>query len=93
MVLRKLTYEQYLQFCSFLQAKAYAEPLDAGYLVNMTVNGDDYVIKVQPDSHNKVAILQALRSSRETDGLHVELITNNNLLTAFFELLLYQGVA
>ena len=55
------------------------------------VNGTEYQIKLQPEDHNRIAILYALRVDR-MDGPTYELITANVLLSAFLELLLEQGL-
>ena len=88
MLIRDLTQNQYKQFCEELSQKARTDSLDTSYTVDMQINGIEYILKVQPERRNKVAILQVLRIGK--DG-H-ELIIRNHLLAAFLELLLYQGV-
>ena len=61
MVIKKLKPDQYHALCHCLQAKAYAEPLDASYTVKMQVNSMEYAVKIQPEEECCVAALQALK--------------------------------
>lgn len=72
--------------------KAHAEPLDASYKVDMTINGMKYVLKIQPENRCRMAALQALRIDRDEDGPHFELITSGNLPSSLLEIFIYQGV-
>ncbi len=94
MIIRRLKASQYDRLKQVLAAQAQAQPrlLDASYTVPLSVNGAEYAVKLLPDRHNQVAVLQALRVVREKEELHVALITEGGLLTAFLELLLYQEV-
>lgn len=91
MIIRSLNTAQYERLCHDLQESAHAEPLDASYTLRMTVNGAEYAVKLQPEAHNKIAVLQALRMFRGQSAPDFELITHGGLLSAFLELLLYQG--
>ena len=93
MILRELSEDHYNQFQTLLRKKAQAAPLDASYTVRLVVNGAEYAVKVQPERHCRIAVLQALRITRDREGLHFTLITQGGLLNAFLELLLYQSVA
>ncbi|CAB1245033.1 conserved protein of unknown function [Ruminococcaceae bacterium BL-6] len=93
MIVRQLRQSQYDDFRESLRRNAQAEPQDAGYTVKMTVNGAEYAVKVQPERHCKVAVLQARRIYREQNSPGFELITEGNLLSSFLELLIYQGVS
>ena len=66
MIIRQLKETQFEHLHNALIMKAHAEPLDASYTVNMTINGAEYAVKVQPEQHNKMAVLQALRISDKT---------------------------
>ena len=92
MIIRKLTEEKFNSFTRELIAKSRTEPLDLSYAVEMTVNGVEYTIKLQPERHNRIAVLQAMRILREENGPRYEQITQGTLLTAFMEILLYQGL-
>ena len=92
MITRTLTQNKYEYLCASLAQKAYAQPLDASYTVNMFVNGVEYALKLQPERHRRIAVLQALRVYREESNPEFVLITQGNLLSALLELLIYQGV-
>lgn len=91
MIIRQLKEKQFEHLHNALMMKAHAEPLEASYTVNMTINGAEYALKVQPERHNKMAVLQALRIFREEYGPNFELIEQPGVLSAFLEILIYQG--
>ena len=93
MIMRELSEERFNQVQNLLREKAQAAPLDASCTVRLVVNGEEYVVKLQPERHCRIAVLQALHIARDRDGLHFALMTQGGLLNAFLELLLYQGVA
>ena len=92
MIIQQLKEKQFESLHNSLMMKAHAKPLEASYTVNMTINGTEYAVKVQPERHNKMAVLQALRIYRGECGPNFELITKGNLLSSFLEILIYQGV-
>lgn len=92
MIIRELKQWKYEHLCKDLIEKAHAEPLEASYTVDMQINGVSYAVKIQPENHCRMAILQAYRIDREEDGQNFELITSGNLLSALLEILIYQGV-
>jgi len=92
MIIRQLKQHQYDCLHKALMKRAHAEPLDASCIVNISLNGAEYAIKVQPENHRKMAVLQALRIYRDEDGPNFELITKGSLLSSFLEMLIYQGV-
>lgn len=91
MIIRQLKQDQYEQLQKYLWQNAHAAPLDASCTVGMTVNNAEYTVKVQPERHCKMAVLQALRIDRDATGPHFELITKGFLLSSFLEILVYQG--
>lgn len=93
MIIRQLKEKQFESLHHSLMMKAHAEPLEASYTVNMTINDAEYAVKVQPERHNKIAVLHALRIHREEYGPNFELITKGNVLSSLLEILLYQGVS
>ena len=93
MVIRQLKEKQFNHLNKALMMKAHAEPLEASYTVSMTVNGIEYAIKVQPERHNRIAALQALRIFREECGPNFELITRGNILSSLLEILIDQGLS
>lgn len=92
MIIRELKPAQFEHLHNRLKQKAHTEPLDAGYTVDMTVSGVEYAVKLQPESRNRMAVLQALRIERDEEGVNFQLITEGNLLLAFIEILIYQGL-
>ncbi|SHI22314.1 hypothetical protein SAMN02745823_03584 [Sporobacter termitidis DSM 10068] len=92
MIIRQLKQDQYEYLQHSLMKTAHAEPLDVSYTVGMTVNGVEYAVKMQPEKHCKMAVLQALRIDRDGTGPHFELITKGSLLGSFLEILIYQGI-
>lgn len=92
MIIRKLKQMEYEKLNKALIERAHAEPLEACYTVNMQIDGVSYAMKIQPERHCRMAILQAYRIDREEDGPNFELITRGNLLSALLETLIYQGV-
>lgn len=92
MIIRQLNKKQYEQFHHSLKMESHAEPLEASYTVSMTINGAEYAVKIQPERHHKMVVLQALRIYREAYGPRFELITKGILLSSLLEILLYQGV-
>lgn len=92
MIVRTLKDWRFKHLNESLMEQAHAEPLDASYTVKLKINGSEYDVKVQPESNNRMAILQALRTERDEEGPNFELITSGNLLSAFLEILVYQGL-
>lgn len=90
MIIRQLKENQYETLRNSLLKTAQAEPLSASYVVNMTVDGVEYAVKLQPERHHKIAVLQALRIVRRQNGPVFELITKGSLLSSLMELLIHQ---
>lgn len=93
MILRQLSEERFEYFQNLLIRKAQQNPLGADFHVPITVNHREYLLKVQPTTKCKIAVLQALMMEREDEGIAHTLITDNKILLALFELLLFQGAA
>lgn len=92
MVIRQLKESQYERLRSALLAKARVDPLDASCTVRIDIDGVEYAVKLQPEPHRKMAVLQALRIYRDTSAPHFDLITDGGLLSSLLELLVCQGV-
>lgn len=92
MVTRTLSAEAYESLRSDLLKKAHIEPMEVGYTVDIRISGVDYTVKLVLDKHKQVAVLQANRIDRRRSGMGNQLITGGALLTAFLEILVYQGV-
>ncbi len=70
-------------------------PLSPQYDLDITCNGVDYILKVQPAEPRQIAVLQALQTAtgdRRTGEKDYLLIENNALLSAFLDILLFQGL-
>ncbi|SHI07493.1 hypothetical protein SAMN02745823_02265 [Sporobacter termitidis DSM 10068] len=93
MIIRQLKQQHYERLHDYLARNAHAEPLDAGCTVRLSVNGVDYAVKIQPEKHCRMAVLQALRIDRDGAGPRYELITKGNLLSSFLEILIDQGAS
>lgn len=91
MVIRQLEKAQYDAFCGHLLSKAYAQPLDPSYTVSLLAEGNEYMVKVQPEEGNQIAVLQALLVRREEYGPNFDLITEKKQLGTFLDLLLSQS--
>ena len=89
MHVRQLDTEEYRILHQKLTEKAYMEPMDPAYTMEMTVNGIPYLIKLQPAGKSRVAVLYVQRVHRAQGGKGGELILNKALQSAFLEILLY----
>lgn len=92
MIIRQLKPKQYEYLSHQLKRYADSEPFSASYTVNLRINHAEYQLKVQPESRNRMAALQALRIHRNEDGVDYELIVSGVLLSALLEILINQGV-
>ena len=90
MFIRQLKPKQHEDLFNYLQKNADTKPLEISYNVNMDINGEQYSIKIQPEPHFKMAVLQACRVKKE--GSDFQLITQSSILSSLLELLIYQGV-
>lgn len=94
MIIRQLTEYEFEKFQNRLIRKAQQNPLDADFHIPIQVNKNEYILRLQPSSKRKIALLQAILVIREPEeGIHHMLITDNKILLALFELLLFQGAA
>lgn len=92
MIIRKLKPKEYERLHSDLISKAYVEPLEACFTVKIVINGEEYTARVQPETHNRMAILQAFHIERDEYGLNFLLITSGDILSSLLEILIHQGV-
>ena len=94
MIVRQLKAEKFEYLQEQLVQRAQQNPLEASFNVNMTVDGKEYVLKVQPESKCKLVALQALEVERDSECGHLHvLITENRILSSLLELLVWQGIA
>lgn len=91
MVIRQLKQTEYNFLCTSLSQSDFVRPLDASRTAVLQVNGVEYTLKIQPEHHYKVALLQAVRSVREDSGCPMELITKNHILSALLKVWLDQN--
>ena len=92
MIIRQLKPIQFEYLHRNLVKEAHADPFEASYTVNMTINDVEYTVRIQPETHCRVAILQAFRIDRDEDGPNFELTTKGNILSSLLEILIYQGM-
>lgn len=92
MILRQLKPERYEQLCRQLAEYAHKEPFSASCTVLLQINGEEYQLKVQPESRRRIAALQAVRLCRGQEGSCYELIVDGSMLSALLEILVKQGI-
>ncbi len=92
MIIRQLSQEQYERLHKDMIQKAYTAPLEACYSVHMKIGNASYVVKIQPERRQRMAVLQAYRIFCNEHGQDFKLITKGSLLSAFLDILIYQGV-
>ncbi|WP_101697211.1 hypothetical protein [Clostridium minihomine] len=92
MIIRQLKPEKYEQLYRQLIQSAQPELLSASYTVELFINHTEYQLKLQPESHCRLAALQALRICRNGDTPEFELITKGNLLSSLLEIWVDQGL-
>ena len=89
MLVKQLDPEEYAILYQKLTEKAFMEPMDPGYTMEMQVNGIPYLIKLQPAGKSRIAVLYVQRVHRAQGGKGGDLILNKSLQSAFLEILLY----
>ena len=89
MHVRQLDGEEFRTLYEKLREKAFMEPMDPAYTMEMTVNDIPYLIKLQPAGKSRIAVLYVQRVHRAQGGKGGELILDKALQSAFLELLLY----
>lgn len=91
MFIRQVKQARYEQLVQTLTDKSPSRPLDCSYDVPMKVNDLHYTVRVQPERHCRVAVLQAIRVTPDGEAWQGERITSAAMLSALLELLLYQA--
>lgn len=68
-------------------------PLCLQYDLDVSCNGIDYILKVQPDVKKYLAVLQATRVSynQENGAKEYALIESQALMSALIEIIIFQG--
>lgn len=92
MIGRQLKTAKYRDLRAYLSQNAHHEPLSPTYEINIVLNGENYTLFVLLDRHNKIYALYALRSvyEQDADAVCPVLITENVILSALMELMIYQ---
>ena len=85
MFLRQVKEQQWESFYNQITRYGRNTLLSLQYDIDITCNGVPYRLKVQPTNKRKVAVLQALCLE------DYQLIEDNNMLSALFKLVFYQG--
>lgn len=91
---RQMKEDKYRRLEADLLRYARSKPLCPNYEIDIAFNGENYTLFLQPEQHNKIYALYALRSiyERDINAVNHELITNNLILSALMEMIIYQGV-
>lgn len=92
MVMRQLKEARHQQMLDHLEAAAVQEEFSAAYDVVMTVDEMCYRLRLQPERHRKLAVLQAVSWSQKAPEQR-ELITDALILSSLLELLTHQATA
>ena len=94
MVGRQLREEKYRGLQEDLFRYARNTPLCPIQEVDLVLNGEAYTLFLLTERHNKVYALYALHSVYEkaVSAVNHDLITDNVILSALMELVIYQGV-
>ena len=90
MIIRQLKKEQYDRLCTALYTYAHTQPLDPSYTATLRHNDREYMLKLQPERDNRIAVLHVLEVMREEEGPCFILITADQALNKYFDLFLQQ---
>lgn len=90
MVIREIRKNRYEPLCKALLQRAQLEPLSASFSVTMRIDDEELVLRLQPDSHQRLVILQALLIERREGIPRTTLITDGPSLGAYLGILIEQ---
>ncbi len=90
MVVRSVKRDKFENLKAYILEKAYNSPASIQYEIGLAVNDSYYILKLQPEKHCRLAILQAVLVNSYNGERRMELITNNNILGAFLEIAIFQ---
>lgn len=93
MIMKELKYEEFEPLRQQLIKRAFQNPMEYNFNVDMTVDKIEYRLKVQPDNGYKIFLLQAFKVIRDEHRQVYEPIVKKSVLTSLLELLVWQGVA
>lgn len=89
MVSRQLKEKEFTNFTNHLIKYAHCYPMEVHIDVDIVFNNQKYILRLQPDKHCKIVALQALHILYDNN---YSLITDNQILLAMLDLLVYQGI-
>ena len=91
MFIRQVGENEWQSIYACIEQEGRKVPLTKQYDLSMTLNGSHFILKVQPDSHRKICVLQALEVISYTGDAERDycFIDNNTILTALMELFLH----
>lgn len=92
MVSRQLKEKEFTNFTNELMKYAHWYPMEAHIDVDLVFNNQKYILRLQPDKHCKIVALQALSILYDKTDNSYSLITDNQILLAMLDLLIYQGI-
>ena len=93
MVIRQVKVNHWQHVYSQITTYGRAAPLSLQFDVDITCNGTNYILKVQPERKRKIVALQALGVCSDSGGIggkDYHLIEDNVILSALLEILMYQ---
>ncbi len=88
MIVRTVKAEEYDTLQKDLIQKAVVNPVDSSYMVELTISGVEYAVKLLLTRRYRVVVLRACRLGRGQGRP----IADNAMLNALLEILLYQGI-
>ena len=95
MVIRQVDKNSWPHLCRQIKIYGRGTPASRQVDIDITCNGVNYILKIQPEQNRKIAALQAVGvypSHEENGDKQYHLIEKNNMLSALLEIVLFQGV-
>lgn len=91
MVQRQLKEKEFTNFTKEVLKHAHCYPMTAFYDIDITINNKKYILKIQLEKHCKIVALQAISILHNKIKNDYILITDNQILLAMLDLVIYQG--
>jgi len=92
MIIREVKANQWERVYRQITKYGKTAPLSLQFDIEVSCNGVDYILKVQPEQNRKIAALQALGVYPDGEGFKdYQLIEDNTMLSALLEIIIYQG--
>lgn len=92
MVSRQLKEKEFTNFTNHLIKYAHCYPMEVHIDVDIVFNNQKYILRLQPDKHCRIVALQALSILYDKTDNNYSLITDNQILLAMLDLLIYQDI-